>query len=356
MALYAAFGVLPRPIYAFDGYAYGVRTQLDLGIPYAQALARARSVYVEKPGMQRPLARHWIDSPVPQWWNLFAVRVLYPRASSLLWPRYGYGALFIVSALAAVAAALLTYGFLLSCTRPSFAAAIAFGGALLPEAHAIARCDLTDMPAYALLVASLWAMARFARTGRGRWLFAAAAAATLLSFTRPVPYIIVCAALPLLFTSMRRQGALLAGLGVALCGVVEIALNVTHADVPAPPNEWLALAHTFVAFATWWYAHPASFVALAALWIKRREPEALLALGAWASALLTIVVNPIPGDVPRVVLLPSFLSLAIGMAYTAEILIRGYRATSAARLSAPRDRSTRPQGGRRSSRIRTNAS
>ena len=352
----AAFGIHRQPLYAFDGYAYGIRAQLDAGIPYDRAIAHARTVYAPTPAMRRPYSRRWMYSPIPQWWRLFRVRVLYPWLASLLWTRYDFGALFIVSGLAYVAATLLTYGLLLRIAQPALAALCALVVALLPQSREFGRADLTDMTSYALLVATLWMMARFARSGRGRDFALAAMCALVLSLTRPVPYIVVCAALPLLVTAYRRQGALLAAVGVVLCGAVEIALDLTHADVPFTPNYLAAVAATAHAAADWWYAHPVGLIALGALLVRRREPEALIAFGAWFSILPTMLIDPIPGDVQRVVIFPSLISVACGLGYTAQMLTRAYRATTAARLSALPDRNTRPRGDRPWWRIRTNAS
>jgi hypothetical protein len=346
-----------EPLFAFDGYAYGIRAQLDAGIPYDRALAHARAVYAPTFAMRRPQSRRWLFSPIPEWWNLFRVRVFYPWLCSLLWSRFDFGGMFIVSAVAYITATLLTYGFMLRLTHPLFAALVALAIALLPESRVFARADLTDMTSYAALVASLWAMSAFARSGRGRDLAVAVVCAVLLTITRPVPYVLACAALPLVVSPLyRRPGLILGAMGVALSGAVEIAFNFTHADVPSYGDMLGALWITARTAAEWVYTHPCVPIALGALIVKRREPEALVALGAWLSVVPTMILDPIPSDVERVVILPSFISLACGLAYAAQLLSRAYTATSAARLSAHPDRNTPPPDGRPWSQIQTSAS
>src|ERR1700752_2472631 len=90
----AVFVFAREPVYAFDGYAYGIRAQLDAGITYSQAIAHARSVYASVPAMRPWRSRRWLYAPVPQWWNLFRLRAIYPWLSSLFWRQLDFGALF----------------------------------------------------------------------------------------------------------------------------------------------------------------------------------------------------------------------------------------------------------------------
>ena len=345
-----------EPVYAFDGYAYAVRAQLDAGIPYDRAMARARAVYAGKPAMQRPGLRHWLTAPQPKWWTLFQVRVLYPWLASLLWHRYDIESLFLVSALMYVVATLLTYGYLLALVRPEAAAGIAAAVAALSPMRAFGRSDLTDMTAYAALVAALWAMTVFAKRSGKRAFALAACASTALTLARPLAYVLICAAAPLLFSRRRARGIALVALGIVLAAATAVALALVHAEDPFPARYLHLVAATSRTAATWFLDQPLSIVALIALIVRRGSPQAAIALGAWLSILPTILLDPFPSDVTRVVALPSLVPIACGTAYALAMISRACRATSEERSYAHPDRNTPPRGAHRASRIRTSAS
>lgn len=345
-----------EPVYAFDGFAYGVRAQLDAGIPYDRALAQARAVYAGKPAMRFAHTRKWLTAPVPKWWNLFRVRVLYPWLASLLWHRYGFASLFVVSAAMYVLAALLTYGYLLALVRPAVAAAIALVAAGLSPVRLLGHSDLTDMTSYAALVAALWAMTAYARRGTAASFAAACIASALLVLVRPLAYVLVCAALPLLFSKHRMRGAALVAVECALFAANAAALALAHAGEPFPHHYVAALTGTIVVAAEWALEHPLWILASIALVVQCRRTQAQIALGALCSALPTMVLDPFPTDVLRVVVLPSAIALACGSAYALAAISPACRATTGQPLYARPGRSTPPLAGRLASKTRTSAS
>ncbi len=310
------------PQWAFDGFAYAIRTQLDAGVPYAQAHAATRAVYAESAAFAEPRNHPWLDTPTPKWWALFAVRAVYPWLASLLWPMLGFGALFAISAAAYVAAAVALYALLLRFARAEIAGGIALLLMLYPESRLIGRSNLTDMLGDALWIVTLLAMMRFAAGGRRGDLLFFTAAALVLSFTRPIPYMLLTVAIVLAAVGHPRRALPLAAISAALCVLVIAVMRLTGANVPLPPDYLLQLARSTLGTVDWFVASLAGPIALYALVAARARSDAAIASGALLCALPTLVLNPLPGDVLRVVVLPMLPALGCGLAILCEALAR----------------------------------
>jgi hypothetical protein len=347
------YRVQTNPQWAFDGYVYGIRAQTDAGIPYATALERARATYKTKPSALRPLAQESLHSETPMWWDLFAVRAIYPALASLLWPYAGFQSLFYVSVAAYAAAALVLYALFLRFSAPALAASIALACMLQPEAQLMARSNLTDMLAFAFLAAALLCAMRYAERGYGIDLAWFAFASALLSFTRPIPYELACAVAPLAFTTAWRRGANLTAVSLALCLAVAATMHLAGASVP-PVDDY---AHAVLAAgwvtAVWFIESIAASVALIALYATRGRADVAICIGALGSIVLTILANPVSSDIARVVIFPSLIplgcgcaiaaqaALARGRAYATGTSIVGEWSGSESILAAPRRKSSR---------------
>jgi hypothetical protein len=198
-----------------------------------------------------------------------------------------------------------------------------------PQAQLLARSDLTDMLAFAFLAAALLAGMRYAQ--RGTWVDIACfvCAAILLTFTRPVPYILAASTAPLMLTPAWRRGAELTAVSVALCGVAGLVLHFSHAAAPLLHDyvrNVLATASIAVISLVKSLIAPIAVIALVAM---RRRADALVCCGALASIVLTILANPLPGDVPRVVVFPALIPLACGFAIAAQAALAAGRPRAA---------------------------
>ncbi|MBV8637021.1 MAG: hypothetical protein JO322_02990 [Candidatus Eremiobacteraeota bacterium] len=346
------YNMRDKPAWAFDGYVYGIRAQVDAGVPYAIALHDAREIYRTKPAMQPAKARASLNSETPLWWNLFAVRALYPAVASLLWRFAGFQSLFYLSLGAYVAAAALLYTLFLRFSTPAVAAVVALFCILNPETQLIGRSDLTDMPAFALLAGALLAAMRYAERGRSIDLAWFAIVAAMLSFTRPVPYDLACAALPLLVAGVWRRGIDLIGISLALTIAVAFVMHLTRAEVPPVDHFGRAVFVTLWVSLVSLVAHAAAPLAAIALYAMRRRADVLICGGMLASIVLTILADPYPTDVMRVVVLPSLIPLGCGFAIAAQAALaagRAYRNSDAivrewsgseSILAAPRQKSS----------------
>lgn len=315
-----------KPAWTSDGYIYAIRSQVDAGISYAIARTYSREFYSAKPAMQWPQARATLHAATPKWWNLFAVRPLYPALASLLWPLAGFQSLLYVSFAAYITAGVLLYAIFLRFASPAIAAAVAIFCILNPEAQLIGRSNLTDMLAFALLAGTLLAAMRYATDGHFADLLAFALTAALLSFTRPIPYELVCSVAPLLVAGAWRRGIDLIAISLGLTIALAAVMRITGAAIPPVPNYIDAsLATTWVTIVAL-FAHAAAPVPLIALLAMRRRADVLICGGALASIVFTILVAPYPTDVMRTIILPSLIPLGCGFAIAAEAALSAGRA------------------------------
>ncbi len=325
------------PVYAFDGYNYAIRAQLDAGIPYAAARANARAAYRGQPALRSPVARRWYAAAYPEYWRLFAPRAIYPWLASRLWPFAGMQSLFWISNLAYAASVVALYALLLRFGAPGAAALVTAATALLPEYRWIGRSDLTDATAFAFWCATLLGLVRFVETGRGRWLAAYACAALAMTFSRPLAYAPFCSgvAVALAGTVARRwpqvrRGATVAA-AAALCALAVVAAGAAagapgigeilvrlHAESPMrsmPLPQWYAgqVGRSSAVFGVWLLASLAAPIGLIALAYDASRARSAALLGALASTIVTLAVNPLPSDVARVALLPILPAIAAGL-------------------------------------------
>ncbi|MHB8146356.1 MAG: glycosyltransferase family 39 protein, partial [Vulcanimicrobiaceae bacterium] len=195
-----------RPNWSFDGYTYAIMMQMDRGIPYAQARHVSQRFYAGKPPATDSETAPYLKTPYPQYWQLFAPRMLYPRIASWLWPRYGMLALLLVSNASFVGCVLLLFLLLLDYAGPETAALLALGFSFVPEVQLLGRGALTDMLAMLFWVGTFWSMLRYATSAKIPWLFGYAVFATLMSLTRPLAYMpLACGAALLVVGLMKRN-------------------------------------------------------------------------------------------------------------------------------------------------------
>ncbi len=315
--------------WAFDGYIYGIRAQVYAGIPYTVALNNAREIYRSKPAMQRQAARRKLAASMPPWWDLFAIRAVYPALGSLLWRYAGFHSLFYISIAAYVAAALLVYAMLLRFCLPAVAATVSLTCMLHPEAQYLARSDLTDMLAFAFLAAALLSAMRYAQRGGWANIACFVCAAILLTFSRPVPYVLAAAAAPLVLTAAWKRGAELVAVSLALCVVVALVMHLSGGSVPPVGNYARSVAETAWITLVLLVKSILAPVAVIALVAMRKRADVLIACGALASIVLTILADPYPNDVPRVIVFPALIPLACGFAIAAQSSLVAGRASGA---------------------------
>ena len=331
-----------QPNWSFDGYTYAIMMQMDTGVPYEQARRVSQRFYADKPPATDPETAPYLKTPYPQYWQLFAPRMLYPRVASWLWPHYGMLALLLVSSASFVGCVLLLFLLLLEYTGPEAAALLALGFALVPEVQLLGRGALTDMPAMFFWLGTLWAMLRYAATAQMPWLLGYAAFATMMSLTRPIAYIpLACAAALLLAGLMNNQARIvgaaikLGAIAFALCvllvviecraggpsmiGIMQGLRTSSRYLTHAPFLIWYAarVVAVLVTFAAAALALLAPVVAVPRLWQRRLDADGAICIGAILSSLLTALVDPIVGDATRVVLVPLLPILCIGLAMAA---------------------------------------
>lgn len=328
-----------KPNWSFDGYTYAIMMQMDTGVPYAQARRVSQRFYADKPPANDSETAPYLKTAYPQYWQLFAPRLLYPRIASWLWPRYGMQALLMVSCASLVGCALLLFLMLLHYTGPEAAALLALGFVLVPEVQLLASGALTDMLATFFWLGTLWSMLRYATTARVPWLLGYAAFATLMSLTRPIAYIPFACAAVLLLAGLIGHNARFVGAAIKL-GAIAFALCVllvvlearsgspsmiaimqglragSHYLSHGPFLMWYAarVVAVLVTFTAAALALLAPVVAVPALLRRRMDADGALCIGAILSSILTALVDPIVGDATRVILVPLLPILCIGLA------------------------------------------
>ncbi|MBV8488969.1 MAG: glycosyltransferase family 39 protein [Candidatus Eremiobacteraeota bacterium] len=325
-----------EPVYAFDGYNYAVRAQVDAGIPYGRALANARVVYRDKPAIGTPVARVWYDAPQPQYWRLFASRALYPWLASRLWPLFGFDSLFVVANVSYVAGVALLFALLLRFAPAPAAALVTAAIAALPEVRLLGRSDLTDATAWALWCAVLLWFVRFVEQGRRSDALLYACSTLAMTFTRPFAYAPLCCGVAVVLfgllaraNAIARRGVVAAAIALACAGLGIVAAELTrapsflavlsqlHDDTPLRAlslSQWYARqeARTLVEAVTELLSLPLAWLGLAGLMCNWRRPAVAGLGGGLAAGIVTLALNPIPSDVARVIVLPMLPLLGAG--------------------------------------------
>jgi len=318
-------------------------------LSYSAARDEARAFFLTTPESRDPRYAAYYQRDVPEFFELFGARIVYPLISAFLFPLRGYSALATTSFLAYVGAVLALYWLLLAITRPLVAAIVCVGFAISSGILAAAASALSDMTALAFWITALGALARIHT--RARWtLIVFVAAATLLTLTRPLPYLPFGAAAGLALAFWLRgdrADALRAAFCAALC-VLDAALVMVLATLFHAPGtaELMRYAQHRVNELTgrpdrpfWqWYRftivdifkdeikravlNVLPLVAIFGALRGRADPRAAMLAGAALFDLVGIFFNPIPFDMARVFELPLYPIIAAGITFAARIPAR----------------------------------
>ncbi len=226
----ASYAVLfPHAKWSGDSYVYGVRSLMYHGVPYAQARTTAQKFFMTVPYAQDPGHRKLLQQPIPVNWNLFKPRIVYPWLASLLFSKFGFQSLHIVSGAAYVCTLVILYFLLLEFATPWASALLTFAFGSVTVVKDVAEAALTDMLATAFVALSILCMVWFLKKGGGFWLAAFLVACGLLTFSRPIPYVLLAgAAVPLVVAiltgnaAMARRAGALGAIAFAWCVVIVV--------------------------------------------------------------------------------------------------------------------------------------
>lgn len=346
-ALLSAFG--PKPQFTLDGYDYATVMLMDRGIPYAQARQQAQDFYEHQSVATIPDEAPWLRGK-PEYWNLFSVRRIDPWVASLLYPYRGFSALTDVSRVAYVVTAMLTVLLVAQFAPLWLGVLFSIGLSLFMPWRQIGCDALTDAPAVALMTATLLAGA-LAMVRPTLWrIVAFAALCGALTFTRPIPYVLLGAGIVAGIAAprdgdRRRLSAAAWITGIAALWVVAIEAALVHAHAPsfrwivadtyahfvergyAPPHEGLRLFFLHEEATIAWHAIVKGLLAvvpalaLVGAVLRRRHPAAPLLAGAAAAAWLGALVDPDRFDVVRCIVLPvAPVLMAFAAAAVSEVL------------------------------------
>lgn len=335
-ALLSATG--PQAQYTPDGYDYSIMMLMDRGIPYVQAEAQAEAFYAHQPVAKVAGVARWLHGR-PEYWNLFSVRRLYPWVASLLYPYRGFDAMIDVSRASYVATAVLVVLLAIRIAPLTWSFVLSIALSLFPPWRDYARCALTDPMAVALVAGTLLAGAALLSKQNVWRVVVFAALCGLLTFTRPIPYIIlgagIIAGIAAPRTGDRKRlaaAAWITGIAAVWTAIVEAAL--AHAN--APSFRWI-VADTYQHFLARGYAPPGEslgafyvreeiviaghalvkgilgvvpLLAIAGMVLRRRDPAMPLLAGACAATWLGALVDPDRFDVLRCIVMPVAPAIA----------------------------------------------
>ncbi|MFN2449971.1 MAG: hypothetical protein ABR508_09350 [Candidatus Baltobacteraceae bacterium] len=328
-------GSLRHPVYTPDGLVYARFAARDAGRTPERATLDARAFYENTPLMQSPRYRNLVEISTAVAFErsqIFANRVLYPALAGALMPLAGFRALFVVSALSYVAFAFALLWLLVALGRSWLALLLTLAALACPLARTSSASDLTDMLALALWTLALGALLRSMVRGRSNALLAVLAiASVLLVLTRPTPYLILLPAL---------AAALLRGMWMELAAsalslpVFAAAAAASRAFGVSEQLRWIYAnepQHARGTLAQWYRGALAATIRSAlAIAVRSIAPvvaviaaayavmrtalrdEAWVLIAAAAACVLSLAVNPVPSQIPRVVglpLLPVFCAL-----------------------------------------------
>jgi hypothetical protein len=351
-----------------DSYDYAIRMLVRLGIPYETARADARVFFAEmfrRAGNAEEYG--WtLAADEPEWWKLFAPRVVYPALAAVLFRARGFSALTDVAAGSYVASTVLLYRFLRRFGGPWTAAALAVWYLRSAAVRDVAVHAFNDGTAMLLWIASLDAMVELVDHGTGRTRFVLATAA--LSFTRPIPYLPFASGVALAVAGAAahdrermRTGAALAATGAACAVAVSVVL--ARAGVPSTREHFervrasqrgdfrIGLLRRTLAklhldddpahSVTRWYVTAAAMslatsvkhavtavvplIAVPAL-ARAHGPRSVPVLaGALLGGLVGCIADPAPTATRRTVVLPLYPVFAAGCVLGVERLLRSRR-------------------------------
>ena len=222
-----------------DSYDYAIRMLMRRGVAFPEARDRARAFFTEMFAQHAGDAEEYapmLALDEPEWWALFAPRVVYPALAAALYPGRGFAALTDVAAISYVASALLLYRFLRRFGDPASAAALALWYARSTPVRDVAVHGLNDSTALLLWIGALDAMAELAEDGTGMRRFVAFT--VVLSFTRPLPYLPFASGVALALAGMvaRDSARVRAGATIAVTATacaIAIAIVLARSGVPS---------------------------------------------------------------------------------------------------------------------------
>ncbi len=343
-ALLCAFG--PKPQYTVDGYDYAIGMLMDRGVPYARAQEQAEQFYAKVPIAKNPLFAPWLHGK-PEYWELFSVRRVDPWLASLLYPLRGFDALIAISRISYVAVAMLIVILGARFAPLPYAVLLAIAVSLFPPWRDLGRDALTDALAVALTTGTLVAATSFMTKQSGWKLLVFGLLCGALSFTRPIAYVVLGAALVACIAALRRRdrdralaAAWLSGIAAFWTAFIVVALARAH----APSFGWV-VADTYGHFVargyapateslSRWYLHEewtilwhavvkgiasvAPALAVVGFALRRRDPAMPLLAGACLSTWLGVIPDPNRFDVVRCIVMPiapvlaAFAAAAVG--------------------------------------------
>ncbi|MDE2572984.1 MAG: glycosyltransferase family 39 protein [bacterium] len=353
-----------RAIWTPDGAIYLRLTLQDRGAPERIARDEANRFMRTTAEVRNPKSRGFYDDQPPLYYRqqfaLFQNRPIYPALAAALYPRFGPGALKIVSGLAYVLAVPLVYIVLAGLVTPWIAALGALGFATAPAVLEVAGLAMTDELALLFWVAALGTLLAYLRAPRLLALAAFVVAALALTFTRPAAYLPFGAAagayLAATPRSAQRIAARRAAVAALACGILFLAYDhATHGAGLATQLRWQYAwqqqTHGSFAghgFAAWWllsvvgavatelvldvYKNAALFVVVLAAFgilLARRSIVVPVAVGAAIATLVPLVVNPL--EVQRTVTLPLTPLVVILATLALGSLAKTYAASRAPR-------------------------
>ncbi len=326
-----------------DSYNYSIRAQMYHGIPYLQARRSSQAYFATLAVSRDPQYRFLFrGNHDPQYWRQFAPRILYPYVASLLWGKYGFQSLIVVSMASYIVAAILLFALLRRFVEP----APALIGALIfifsRQVVEMSNAALTDMPAIALWIATFYTMCRFVEGPSLQWFAAYVVCAAALCFTRPVPYLPLCAAAGLLAVALHRNDVKTARVASWLCaGAVVCAAAITATAVLLHSPGFGGILHAGYELERVWYHIPAqplwlwyikaiiaSLLMLAYSQIAavvpvlgvlgfvaiREDKRAPLFFGGLGAIAVGVLLNPVMGSVTRTAALPLYPIFICGLA------------------------------------------
>jgi hypothetical protein len=347
-----------------DSFDYAIRMLMRRGVPYAQARDRARA-FLSAMFAQVGDAQEYAEALAgdePEWWALFAPRVVYPALAAVLYPRRSFAALTDVAAASHVASAMLLYRFLRRFGGPASAAALALWYARSAAVRDAGAHGMNDSTALLLWTGALDALAELAEHGTGTARFVVLT--VLMSFTRPLPYLPFGAGVALALAGIaardraRVRAGATAAITAAACALA-IAAVLARAGVPSTREHLqrvresqrhefrtgalrAALAKLRLADApehslARWYATAAAasvatslkhavtaivpVLAVPAL-ARARSRSAPVLAGALLGGLVGCVADPAPTATRRTVVLPLYPVFAAGCVLGVEALLR----------------------------------
>jgi Dolichyl-phosphate-mannose-protein mannosyltransferase len=334
-----------------DGFIYARMMLVDRGFSSADADETARAFYLTKPVA---IAGATLFAPNPPiFWRqqpaLFRGRVVYPYIASLLYPRFGFSALHLVSALAYVAKVIIMYLLLLRLASPLIAASGTFAFATTYTIHALAGSDSTDMLGLLLWISVLAVMIEFVSSRKGVWLALFVALCAGLAFTRPIMYLPLGASLAVMIlgATTRNRKSITAG-ALLTAGVVVVGIAYLAAGFPGAKEQlswyyrWQTETHqwpitSFSAFYVHYVARAFAFeayhmladgfawiVAIAGLafYLNRREPATAILVGSCIAALTVFFVNPYQLELQWAFEMPIIPALTVGNVMAATRLLQ----------------------------------